>query len=226
MKIYRPKSYKKAIPQWIHRYIITLFFWYAIWYGIKWIQSGEFNLISIWQELQWMILFLLPAMVANASPVIARKRKTRTTPVYEPIFGKNKTRRGLIVWLWSSYITFRLLILLWFTTLTDLDSILNRSSLPKSLREIRYQIRPILIWIGTIWWDMIESAIKRKIKIAPWQPFIPRDQTDYILGICLITSRLYDRWANQVIYLCLFGGSISYIAHFTGYLLKMIDTKK
>lgn len=226
MKIHRPKSYKKIIPQWVHKYIIAVFFWYAIWYWVNWIQTGYFTLSEISANISWMIIFLTPAMAANASPVIARKRKTRTTPICESVFGKNKTRRWLIVWVFASYITFWLMIRLWFVTLTQLDNILNRSIFPKNLFELRYHIRPILLWIGAIWWDMIESAIKRKIKIAPWQPFIPRDQTDYIFWICLITSRLYPRSAHQIIYFCLFGGSISYIAHFTGYLLKMIDTKK
>lgn len=129
--------------------------------------------------------FILPAYFANMAPVIVKKINILKIPLdfnktlkNKPIFGKNKTFRGLIFGVVFStiitYMQFQLYNMDFFKNL----SLLNYSN---------WLLFGILIGFGALIGDLVKSFIKRRIGIAPGNRFLPWDQTDFIFGAFLFT---------------------------------------
>jgi len=123
---------------------------------------------------------MLPAYCANMAPVIMKKTfKGLAKPIDggkkykgKPVFGKNKTWRGLIFGvIFGTIVAF-------IQSLTSPLDITNYS--------LWYLIGP-LMGFGAILGDMIESFFKRRVGIASGQPFIPWDQIDFVIGGLLLS---------------------------------------
>jgi CDP-2,3-bis-(O-geranylgeranyl)-sn-glycerol synthase len=123
---------------------------------------------------------MMPAYFANMAPVIFKNNfKKLAIPVEKNIFGKNKTYRGLIVG-----ILFAMLI-------AYLQSILYQSNLFKALSFINYSnwlLIGFLFGFGALFGDLIESLIKRRLKIKPGKKFVPWDQLDFVFGALILIS--------------------------------------
>jgi len=135
--------------------------------------------------------FFLPAGLANAAPVAAMKipilRDLKApmdmgkTYKGQRIFGANKTWRGLIMGILVATLVIALQKYLFTHKLFFLE-----------LSWFDY--RPASVWLlgplfgaGALVADAIESFFKRRQGIAPGNSWFPFDQTDYIIGGCLLS---------------------------------------
>jgi len=132
--------------------------------------------------------FMMPAYFANMAPVICKKMfKFLAKPIDfgktlngKPIFGKNKTWRGLIVAVMFGIIIAYIQFLLkdTFAAIT----IINYSN---------WFWIGLLLGLGAILGDLAKSFFKRRVGVKSGQPWIPFDQIDYTLGAILFVSLIY-----------------------------------
>jgi CDP-2,3-bis-(O-geranylgeranyl)-sn-glycerol synthase len=57
---------------------------------------------------------------------------------------------------------------------------------------------------GAIFGDLIESFIKRRLKIPSGAPFTPRDQTDYIVGMIVFSYIFHSRDMIEIMIFCMY----------------------
>ncbi|OQX00813.1 hypothetical protein BWK69_00700 [Candidatus Parcubacteria bacterium A4] len=140
------------------------------------------------------LYFFLPAYVANMAPPLMR-RTGLFRFLYKavdgggkfmgfPIFGDHKTWLGII----SSLVA--------GTMIAGLQFWLYQFSFFEKVSFLNYEHINILFFgfmmsLGMVFGDLIFSFIKRRINLRPGAPFIPFDQTNYVLGACLILSPLW-----------------------------------
>ncbi|HLD88615.1 MAG TPA: CDP-2,3-bis-(O-geranylgeranyl)-sn-glycerol synthase [Candidatus Nanoarchaeia archaeon] len=144
------------------------------------------------------VYFMLPAYFANMAPVFFRKIKFLDIPIDvnkkflgKPIFGKNKTYRGLFFGILLGFLVFLLQKSL--SEQLNAISLIDYSSVPLILG--------ILLSAGAIVGDLIKSFIKRRIRIKEGQPFIPFDQLDFALGALLFSFAYIPNWQSAVVIL-------------------------
>ena len=135
--------------------------------------------------------FFLPAGLANAAPVFAMKipiLRDWKAPMDlgksykgQRIFGTNKTWRGLIAGALIGTLAIAVQKYLFTHSLFFLE-----------LSWFDY--RPASVWllgpllgVGALLADAVESFFKRRQGIAPGNSWFPFDQTDYIIGGCLLS---------------------------------------
>lgn len=167
--------------------------------------------MTITQFILQCIYFMLPAYFANMAPVIFRKRfkflakplDLGRTYLGKRIFGDNKTLRGLVMGIiFAVVITFIQNLLkdnafFYYLTLPGLDYSLW---LPLG----------ILMGFGAIIGDAAESFFKRRLNKKPGTPFVPFDQTDFVIGAIVFVNLVYiPKWYVFISVLV-----ISFILHF------------
>lgn len=134
----------------------------------------------------YCIYFFLPAYFANAFPPLANTFNILSN-LNKPvdggmkwngiaILGDHKTWRGVI----CELIICTLLVQYFFYLNTLLD--LNAYNYIGVNPSINTWILGILLSIGIIFGDLFFAFIKRRIQIKPGKPFVPFDQTNYVIG--------------------------------------------
>lgn len=181
--------------------------------------------MHIGRYILWLCAILLPAMFANAIPVLVKGIPWWAKPISQRFLGSNKTWRwcisAILAWIFVQNILFLCGIqdYMWYqyffeqSYIQQLDSIRIHSALWASL------------WFGAIVWDMVESFFKRKQWIPSWAIRQPWDQIDYILWTIIFSLWIISRWLYYSILACMIWWIISYIAHYSAYMLKMISSK-
>ena len=180
----------------------------------------QFVLLSLLRSL-W---FMLP-LFGNSAPVLIRgKFNFLAVPVDlnktwkgKPIFGKNKTFRGVIVCCLASTLIFALQKLLYQFDLFRAISLIDYSQYGLLLG--------FLLGFGAIFGDLVKSFFKRRLEIPPGKPWFPFDQIDYTLGALAFASIIYlpDWW----VWLIIIGSGIIFhvLINYLGFLLKVKETK-
>ncbi len=128
--------------------------------------------------------FILPAYFANMAPVIVKKINVLVIPIDfnrqlggKPIFGKNKTFRGLFFG-----VLFAIVIAYLQYLLRDTFS---------SLALVDYSnwlVLGFLMGLGAVLGDLSESFVKRRLGYQSGKPFVPFDQTDFVIGAVILVS--------------------------------------
>ncbi len=136
------------------------------------------------------LYLMLPAYFANMAPVIARKINLFAYPIdfnkqinKNPIFGKNKTYRGLVFG-----VVFALAI-------AFAQFLLYGAEVFRNISFFDYQnwhIFGILMGLGALLGDLVKSFFKRRIGIEPGEKFVPFDQTDFVVGALLFIIPVFD----------------------------------
>ena len=151
--------------------------------------------------------FILPAYFANMAPVIVKKINFLKIPIDfnkkindKPIFGKNKTFRGLVFG-----IIFAMII-------TYLQFLLYKNGLFVEISIIDYSnwiLIGFLMGFGAIFGDLVESYVKRRLNYKPGRPFVPFDQLDFVVGALIFVYPIVILPLNKVIIILL----LSFILH-------------
>ncbi len=145
-----------------------------------------------------------PAMIANSTPIVAAKLPWLRDFNYPidffktyrgiRIFGDHKTIRGMITGVLAALAVGAL------QNYIFLNSPALQDMLALDLVNATFLYFVLLTSVGALLGDMAESFVKRQLEIAPGKPWIPFDQTDFILGAILLSILSFR--LNWEIYLC------------------------
>ena len=151
---------------------------------------------------------MLPAYFANMAPVIVKNifnnlkfpidfnKKIKN----KPIFGKNKTFRGLIFGILFAVIIAYLQFLFYNNNLFVNISIVNYSD---------WLLIGLLMGFGTIFGDLVESFVKRRMNYESGKSFIPWDQMDFVIGALIFVYPIVKLSLDKIIIILL----LSFILH-------------
>lgn len=163
--------------------------------------------------------FLLPAGIANMSPVLFKWIPVLKTPVdfgktfrKKPIFGKNKTWRGLVCGTLVAILVVYLQKLLY--PYMQNYSLINYSSTSVFLLGF-------LLGFGALLGDLVESFIKRQRNTSPGKSWPPWDQIDWIIGALIFGSLLVPLSLSEIATALLLFGLLHPLMNILGYALRI-----
>ena len=154
------------------------------------------------------IYLMLPVAFANMAPVIVKNIfNNLKVPIdfnrkinNKPIFGKNKTFRGLVFGIiFAVIIAFIQFIFYNNNILVDL-AIIDYSN---------WLLIGFLMGFGAVFGDLIESFIKRRLDYGPGESFVPFDQIDFVIGALIFIYPLIVLSLNKIIIILL----LSFVLH-------------
>lgn len=174
--------------------------------------------------------FFAPAGIANMAPVFASRIpgiRRFTQPMDfgktyrgKPLFGANKTWRGLFAGILAA------------TLVIALQKYLFSHSL-FFLEYSWFDYRPASVWLlgplfgaGALLADAVESFFKRQVGVKPGDSWFPFDQIDYIIGGCLFAMPVIVlTWDKYIWIIVAYFGmhlAMSYLGYLTGFKKKPI----
>jgi CDP-2,3-bis-(O-geranylgeranyl)-sn-glycerol synthase len=167
--------------------------------------------------------FLLPAGIANMSPVIFKWVPLLNYPVDsnkkfrgKPMLGKNKTYRGLLVGTVMAILTVYIQGKL-YPQMIDF-SIIDYS-------QINIILLGFLLGFGALAGDMVESFFKRQVNIKPGKSWVPFDQIDWIVGSIIFASMYINVPLKFIITSIILFGVLHPLVNLTGYFLRIKKNK-
>ena len=169
------------------------------------------------------IWFFLPAGLANAAPVFAALipgLRTINNPLDlgksyrgKRVFGANKTWRGLAAGIVVATLVIALQKYLY-----------THAAWAQELSWFDY--RSASIWLlgplfgtGALLADAVESFFKRQRGIAPGHAWIPFDQTDYIIGGCLLSLTVVQLPIHKYVWVLATWFGLHLLSVYVGHLL-------
>ncbi len=166
---------------------------------------------------------MLPAYFANMAPVLVKKINFLKIPIdfdktlnNKPIFGKNKTFRGLVFGVIFAIIIAYLQFLLYRNNIFVNISIVDYSN---------WFLIGLLMGFGAIFGDLIESFVKRMINYEPGRSFIPFDQLDFVIGALIFVYPLIILSLNKIIIILLLSFVLHVIVNHIAYYTKIRKEK-
>ncbi len=154
--------------------------------------------MSFFVEVLAVLYFFVPAYVANMVPVHVRGVQFFNWPLDfgatlrgKPLFGANKTWRGLIFGVASALAAF------------FVQQVLFNAGLLHSLALIDYSRVHVLlgaaIGFGALMGDALESVVKRQLSIAPGKRLFFWDQVDFMFGALFVTVPYWLSFWSSVV---------------------------
>jgi len=178
--------------------------------------------------IEKIIYFFLPAYLANMSPPLAKKFKILQPlekPVDfgkkffgQPLLGNHKTWRGVIFEFLVALVTVFLQRIFFHFDFFKKISILD-------YEKINIFLFGFLISFGTVFGDLFFAFIKRRLKLKPGAPFLPFDQTNYVIGCFIFLEPFLKLGILFWIKLFLITFFLHIIVNYLGYLLKIHEAK-
>lgn len=137
------------------------------------------------------LYFFLPAYFANMTPPLIKKAKLFSFLNREvdfgkkflgqPIFGKHKSWRGVILGILVGMVTALLQLRLYQFSAVQKISLFD-------YQKINILLFGFLISAGAVFGDLLFAFIKRRLKMEPGVRFIPFDQTNYVIGAAIFLT--------------------------------------
>ena len=135
--------------------------------------------------------FFLPAYFTNMTPPLARRANALIfldVPVdfgkkflSQPIFGKNKCWRGVILGIIIGILVSGFQLWLYQFPAIQRISLIN-------YQKINIWAFGFLISAGAVFGDLLFAFIKRRLRLEPGARFIPFDQTNYVIGAAIFLT--------------------------------------
>lgn len=167
-----------------------------------------------------VIWFIAPAGMGNMAPVLLRHIPILAYPIdfgkkinNEPLFGANKTWRGLIFAPLVGMLTFWIQKILFDAPDIQAISIFNYDQAP-----VYYGA---LLGFGAIFGDLVKSFFKRRFRIPPGVSWFPFDQIDYSVGALLFLSPWFFPGWGFALSIIAVGVILHLLANIIGHLLKL-----
>lgn len=174
-------------------------------------------------DLLKIFWFFLPAGIANMSPVIFKFVNFLNYPIdfnkkfnEKPIFGQNKTYRGIFFGVVASILFVLLQTMIYPETKSI--SLINYYS-------VNFIILGFLLGFGALFGDLVESFFKRQLNIDSGKPWIPFDQLDWILGAVIFIYFYIPLSLKEIIAIIIIFGILHPIINLLGYFLKFKSNK-
>ncbi len=160
--------------------------------------------------------FFLPAGIANMSPVFAARlpglRKLSTPMDFgntfrgKPVFGANKTWRGLI----------------FGSLMAGLTGLIQYKWIGHSDIPAFYIFIPAFaMGYGALVGDAVESFFKRQRGVKAGGGWFPFDQIDYIIGGLLFAYPFYETSFKIMIVVFILYGGLHILVSYVAYMLKL-----
>ncbi len=150
---------------------------------------------------------ILPAYFANMAPVMIKKINFLRIPIdfnktvnNKPIFGKNKTFRGLVFGVLFAIIIAYLQFLLYSNNIFVDAAIVDYSN---------WLLIGFLLGLGAVIGDLVESFVKRRLNYEPGKPFVPFDQLDFVIGALIFVYPVVKLTLDKIIIILL----LSFVLH-------------
>jgi len=167
---------------------------------------------------------MLPAYFANMAPVIFKGiAKKLAFPVdfnkrikNKPIFGKNKTFRGIIFGVLSAIIIAFLQYLLYNYQFFKDISFINYSN---------WLFVGFLMGSGAIIGDLAGSFVKRRLNFASGKRFVPFDQLDFVIGALFFISIVVDLRLLVIVTILIISFILHVIVNHLAFYLKIRKEK-
>jgi CDP-2,3-bis-(O-geranylgeranyl)-sn-glycerol synthase len=171
------------------------------------------------------IYFMVPAYFANMAPIIAKGWfRGLAIPIdfganlnNKPLFGKNKTFRGLIFGiLFAVVMSFGQRILYVSSSFFRGISFFDYTN---------WLAVGFLMGFGAILGDLVESFFKRRIGIKPGSRFVPWDQLDFVLGALILVSIVFKPSLPTIVTILLISFVLHMLVNHAAYYLKIRKEK-
>jgi len=154
------------------------------------------------------LYFMLPAYFANMAPVMTKKIfNNLKIPIdfnkkinNKPIFGQNKTFRGLIFG-----VIFAIII-------AFIQSVFYNNNILLDISLVDYSnwlLIGFLLGLGAIFGDLIESFVKRRLNYEPGKSFVPFDQLDFVIGALIFIYPIVILSLNKILIILI----LSFVLH-------------
>jgi len=157
-----------------------------------------------------LLYLMAPAYLANMAAPFARFWRGWNRPISERWLGSHKTVvggvAGISAALFAAFFQSRIH---WRGSIVDYD---------------RWVLIGLLLGIGAIGGDMAKSFVKRRVKIAPGDRWIPADQLDFGIGALLLIAPVAGlSWIDAAVILAItFAGDI--LVNHVAFRLHIRDT--
>lgn len=163
--------------------------------------------IQIILETFWLFV---PAGVANTVPVLAGKfgwLPALASPIHEPLLGKNKTWRGLLLGVL-------------FGSMTGIIQYYLYPTFPYPTPRSALMIGAAL-GFGALAGDAIKSFFKRRRNIAPGQSWPLLDQIDFIVGAVIMADFFFPLTPVHIMIAVILFGILSWCTSVIGVTLRI-----
>ncbi|MCX6734133.1 MAG: CDP-2,3-bis-(O-geranylgeranyl)-sn-glycerol synthase [Candidatus Peregrinibacteria bacterium] len=169
------------------------------------------------------IWLMIPAAVANASPVLFRWIPFLNIPIDgnrkwrgRAILGKHKTYRGFFIGVGMAIVV--AYIQRYFFGSMQTYSLFDYT-------KVNMAIVGFLLGFGALSGDALKSFLKRRVGIDPGKPWPPFDQIDWIIGAlaCMSLYRTFSFsfWIVSIV----FFGLVHVVADYIAYLIHIKESK-
>lgn len=176
----------------------------------------------MWQEIIKTFYLLLPAYFANMAPVffanlgglkfLAKPIDANRMLFGQPIFGKNKTWRGILVGVLVA------IVIAWIQfVLAGFDFFRHLSFFDYS----NFLLFGFLAGLGAMLGDLLKSFFKRRFKITSGNPWPIFDQLDFVFGFFLLTYFLVRPPVGAIVSAILITLILHPLTNLAGYYLKL-----
>ncbi len=170
----------------------------------------------MWQIIIKIFWLLLPAGIANMSPVLFKWIPFLSTPINKRLFGAHKTYRGFVIAIISAILIVYIQKLLY-------PYMQNYSLVDYSTINILFL--GFLLGFGAMLGDLVQSFFKRRKGIAPGKQWVPWDQLDWIIGALILVSFVVKLSVFEIIAALVLFGVLHPIINLIGYTLQIKKNK-
>jgi CDP-2,3-bis-(O-geranylgeranyl)-sn-glycerol synthase len=181
----------------------------------------------VFKDITFALWFLLPAAIANVTPILAAHLpllQTWNAPLDgghqykgKDIFGKHKTWRGIITGTLAALVVFALQQHAYdtYTWAKTISAGVNYTTLP-------FLLGPLL-GIGALGGDAAKSFFKRRLGIEAGKTWFPFDQLDYIFGAILVSLPFVVLPVRFYLWMLVLWFIVHLAASYVGWLLHLKD---
>jgi hypothetical protein len=179
----------------------------------------------------FLLILFIPTFISNSVPILVKNIPIIdkfNKPISKKLFWKNKTYRwfisGILFAIFFSFILYSCLdnINIYFEWVNFLNnSIYLYYNIVNDI-FIAFLVW-FLQWLWALYWDLMESYVKRKIWKKPWSALPFWDWVDYMIWSILVFSIIYSPTFFWILFLIFFAPFISLVANIISYLLWWKD---
>ncbi len=166
---------------------------------------------------------MLPAYFANMAPVIVKKVNLFVFPIdfskkinNKPIFGRNKTFRGLIFGVIFSIIVAYAQFLLYGVEFFKGISFIDYNN---------WLLFGFLMGFGALTGDLIKSFFKRRLGLKPGARFVPFDQMDFVIGAFIFIIPVFKAALSILVVSLLLSFALDIMVNHLAFYLKIRNEK-
>lgn len=171
------------------------------------------------------LYLMLPAAVANMTPVFVKKINFLNTPVDfnkkwngKPIFGSHKTYRGFFFGILAAILVAFIQKILYQYPFFQQISFFN-------FETTSFILIGFALGFGALFGDLVKSFFKRRMNIKPGDSFFPWDQLDLVIGAIVFISFIKIPSWQMILFGLIVGPTLHIFFNHAGYWLGIRENK-